>query len=305
VFCVGDTEVTGLLLRDCLLGIGNPKVGDPLPAAILLLHQFYGKQSGIPEAGAVCAYWRILARNAFNAPYLCDYVVLLGDDVELLDVGWQQAVVHAYTAIAKQVFPMHLLPSAHASCPVCECLRRTPGFGVVALCDVTMLGFPSFPTISRLHYQIFCGSGDGVPCEGFPAASSMAAHANPPDIFPKRFKNRADPFLFALYRRFGSACYLHSHRLQNNIGGSSPARYSKQSVPWSFGPLDGATATVEAWLVAHGTCGARRAILDVAIPSAAATPSICGPCCGWWKMRHQIKAPSSQQLMSTRASLLV
>ena len=38
------------------------------------------------------------------SPDPCDYAILLGDDVELLDAGWQEAAVQAFKDISADVF---------------------------------------------------------------------------------------------------------------------------------------------------------------------------------------------------------
>lgn len=242
------------------------------------IHVFNGQASGIPEPGAVCAYWRILAALAFAPPNACDYVILLGDDVELLDSGWQGAAVHAFTEISKDVFSEALARGSFETVTQRMHGQRAcaPGFGIVALRDKSFPGFPSFPIIPRMHAYILGGlqvPGDSSQpactvlhtssSEGEHAPANSSASGEPPtvnspthggvsttyksenavfvwedvsaasvksnrlEIFPDVFKNQdADPFLFALYRRFGGARYLHTHSLRNTIGGASSPRYS-------------------------------------------------------------------------------
>ena len=81
--------------------------------------------------GKVCVIWNHLARHTEN-----DFVVLLGDDVHLLDLGWSAKVVQAFHAIAHETN----LPLGAA----CVCLN-----------DVSFPGFPTFPVIHRWHINVF------------------------------------------------------------------------------------------------------------------------------------------------------
>lgn len=172
----------------------------------------------------MCAYWRLLAAHAFTSPDPCDYVILLGDDVELLDGGWQEAAVQAFEDITADVFSSGLNGISSSNFNKnsdCSNYQRAcaPGFGVVIFRDETFPGFPSFPIISRMHAHILASN----------QKNSEDFIKNPeeyPQIFPVEFANQdADPFLFALYRRFGAVRHLSQHGLKNHIGGSAPPRY--------------------------------------------------------------------------------
>jgi glycosyltransferase involved in cell wall biosynthesis/LPS sulfotransferase NodH len=81
--------------------------------------------------GKVCSIWSHLAKQSVN-----DYVVLLGDDICLLDVGWQTRVVQGFHAIALETG----LPLGAA----CVCLN-----------DISFPGFPTFPVVHRWHINLF------------------------------------------------------------------------------------------------------------------------------------------------------
>ncbi|OCH85038.1 NAD-dependent epimerase/dehydratase [Obba rivulosa] len=118
------------------------------------------------------------------------------------------------------------------------------GFGCVAFTDISFPGMPTFPVIHRTHMDIFGGV-----------------------VVPETFINQdGDPFLFQLYRRWGCSRMIDC-RLQNQVGGSDDARYSKVSaVGWTFEPLTRATFTVETWLRRHHSNVKRKLALDVVIP---------------------------------------
>ena len=81
--------------------------------------------------GKVCVIWNHLARHTEN-----DFVVLLGDDVRLLDVGWPAKVVQTFHAVARETG----LPLGAA----CVCLN-----------DISFPGFPTFPVVHRWHINVF------------------------------------------------------------------------------------------------------------------------------------------------------
>ncbi|KAF9261235.1 glycosyltransferase family 2 protein [Marasmius fiardii PR-910] len=130
-----------------------------------------------------------------------------------------------------------------------EISKRTGGphgVGCVAFTDVSFPGMPTFPVIHRTHMDIFDG-----------------------EVVPREFVNQdGDPFLFQLYRRFGSSVMLPSFRLRNSIGGSEDARYTKHRlVGWTFDILDAAAARVESWPAKDGHRAERKLTLDVIVPS--------------------------------------
>lgn len=81
--------------------------------------------------GKICRIWNALGSRAKN-----DFVVLLGDDVQLLDHGWEEDVELRFMETAVRT----KLPFGAAS---------------VALNDVTFPGFPTFPVIHRWHIRKF------------------------------------------------------------------------------------------------------------------------------------------------------
>ncbi|KZT12678.1 glycosyltransferase family 2 protein [Laetiporus sulphureus 93-53] len=118
------------------------------------------------------------------------------------------------------------------------------GFGCVAFTDTSFPGMPTFPVLNRIHMDIFGGQ-----------------------VIPAVFINQdGDPFLYQLYRRWGCSRMIPS-RINNKVGGSEDARYEKASAAdWTFGPLDEATSTVEAWLRSRNPNVERKLALDVIIP---------------------------------------
>ncbi|KAF7799107.1 hypothetical protein EIP86_010337 [Pleurotus ostreatoroseus] len=118
------------------------------------------------------------------------------------------------------------------------------GFGCVAFTDTTFPGMPTFPVLHRIHLDIFQGQ-----------------------VVPDVFINQdGDPYLFQLYRRFGSSKMVSS-RISNGIGGGDDARYEKQHAKdWTFAPLDEATCTLQTWLGPTLVKATRRLTVDVVVP---------------------------------------
>ena len=86
--------------------------------------------------GHVCKLWRASARLAWENG--CDYYVLMGDDVELLDEGWMRDTVSEFQCIA-----------AREEVP--------PNFGCVVFTDTSFPGMPTFTILHRTHLDIFDG----------------------------------------------------------------------------------------------------------------------------------------------------
>lgn len=152
------------------------------------------------NAGQICTYWRILADLAVKEG--CDFFGLLGDDVEVHCEGWIGDVIDDFGILHKDLsLPAELF-----------------GFGCIALNDRQAPGFPTFPILHRLHYQL---NGE---------------------LFSSLFVNQdADPFLFQLYRRWGVARFSRAVALTNHVGGVElaedaayvPPRYERYHVDWS------------------------------------------------------------------------
>lgn len=86
--------------------------------------------------GHVCVLWREAAERAWRDK--CDYLVLVGDDVEFLDEGWMGDVHSEFASIATAEAVTH-------------------GIGCVAFIDTNLPGMPAFPVIHRTHMDIFKG----------------------------------------------------------------------------------------------------------------------------------------------------
>lgn len=81
--------------------------------------------------GHLCRIWNLLAKKCHN-----DFVVLLGDDVRLLDPGWQERIGKRFHQVSqKQKLPF--------------------GAACVSLNDLSFPGFPTFPVIHRWHIDHF------------------------------------------------------------------------------------------------------------------------------------------------------
>ena len=84
-----------------------------------------------PMYGKVCRIWSRLGSNAKN-----DFIVLLGDDIILLDEGWQEEVEECFRKL-------------------CLSSSLPHGLACVAINDISFPGFPTFPVIHREHLNCF------------------------------------------------------------------------------------------------------------------------------------------------------
>ncbi|KAF8590760.1 glycosyltransferase family 2 protein [Ramaria rubella] len=118
------------------------------------------------------------------------------------------------------------------------------GFGCVAFTDISFPGMPTFPVLHRTHMDIFG------------------------EVVPECFINQdGDPYLYQLYRRWGCSTMVPS-RIRNQLGGSGPARYCKESaIDWTYDTLETATTTTLEWLRLHGYQMEKKLTIDVIIPS--------------------------------------
>lgn len=125
-----------LVLTECIVGIDvddpvfqNPAAKERIVTMIPCKTVFVQIQ---PELyGKVCKIWNCLAHKATN-----DYIVLLGDDVRLMDPGWQEHIVGRFQEIA--------------------CSTGLPlGAACVALNDISFPGFPTFPVMHQRHVEQF------------------------------------------------------------------------------------------------------------------------------------------------------
>ncbi|CEL53101.1 hypothetical protein RSOLAG1IB_11233 [Rhizoctonia solani AG-1 IB] len=151
-----------------------PSSGSDGPAeSILRSHGFSNIFTTICEhkKGHVCALWRDTARIAYEQQ--CDYYVLMGDDIELLDEGWMRVIHQRFSTL-----------SAESGGP--------PGFGCVAFTDITFPGMPTFPVVHRTHMDIF--NGQVVPEEfinqdGDPYLFQLYRHFGASTTVPVRLHN--------------------------------------------------------------------------------------------------------------------
>ena len=183
------------------------------------------------DAGNICTYWRVLADTAVQEG--CDFFGLLGDDVEMHTEGWIGEVIEGFATLHKDLaLPDELF-----------------GFGCIALNDLQAPGFPTFPILHRLHYQL---NGE---------------------IFGKEFVNQdADPFLYQLYRRWGASRFARTAALTNHIGGVQLAedtsyivpRYDRKHVDWSNALLTEANARIAKNMVLPS---AKFITVDVVVPT--------------------------------------
>ncbi|KZT20645.1 glycosyltransferase family 2 protein [Neolentinus lepideus HHB14362 ss-1] len=133
--------------------------------------------------GHVCDLWRTLARRAWEDN--CDYFVLVGDDVVLLDEGWMRDAVAEFAKMAREEHVPH-------------------GIGCVAFTDITFPGMPTFPIIHRTHMDIF--KGEVVPeifvnQDGDPYLYQLYRRWGCSSMFTSRISNRVGGSTQARYHK--------------------------------------------------------------------------------------------------------
>ena len=146
------------------------------------------------EPVKLCSIVNILAKAAYDDG--CFYFLLLGDDVTLITPP--NDILEQLSSSFKSIYE-----EFHFQLPF--------GFGCVLFEDEASLGFPSFPVVTRIHMDIFNK-----------------------EWCPHEFINQdADPYLFELYRHYGSSKFNVNLRLRNTIGGADAIpRYQRQHIEW-------------------------------------------------------------------------
>lgn len=125
----------------------------------------------------VCKAWDEMANYSFNV-LKTDMVCFYGTDITLKRDDWYQQICKSFNDISIE----NNLPS---------------NIGCVVLREERGPNFPSFPIITRYHYELFDGK-----------------------IFDDEFVNQdADPYLYELYNRLGLARYTDEICICNSIGG--------------------------------------------------------------------------------------
>ncbi|KAG9014685.1 hypothetical protein FRB94_010532 [Tulasnella sp. JGI-2019a] len=133
--------------------------------------------------GHVCALWRDCAKRAWEDG--CEWMTLMGDDVELLDEGWMSRVRKEFEFISNT----EGVPT---------------GFGCVAFSDVSFPGMPTFPVVHRTHLDIF--DGEVVPSafinqDGDPYLYQMYRRWGASSMIPCRIQNSVGGSVDARYEK--------------------------------------------------------------------------------------------------------
>ena len=136
---------------------------------------------------AICRAWNAMALEAWKNG--ADWVVLLGDDVEIECTFHYRAVYRSFLDISHR-------------------LGVSLGFGCPFWNDSSFPGFPSFPCIGKAHHDIF--------------------QALIPQHRQESFVNQDfDPYINTLYAKLGASPCVYEATLKNGVGGNLNPRYEK------------------------------------------------------------------------------
>mmetsp|Transcript_22222 Transcript_22222/g.44688 ORF Transcript_22222/g.44688 Transcript_22222/m.44688 type:complete len:897 (+) Transcript_22222:1143-3833(+) len=142
------------------------------------------------EPFAICRVWDQMAVEAWT--HGADWVVLLGDDIEITCPFHHRAFYRSFLDISNRI--------------------NVPfGFGCPFWNDISFPGFPTFPCVGKIHFKIFGGLI--------------------PEHRRESFVNQdLGPYLHHLYLKLGATTCVTDATLRNGVGGnigSSEARYSR------------------------------------------------------------------------------
>jgi hypothetical protein len=177
----------------------------------------------------ICLLWREMAQRAYVDG--CHYYVLLGDDVEVNYVNPSLlSTSSGLCASASTALPLSWPDLIHQKFQ----LMPIPGFGCLSLHDLGAPGFPTFPVLSRVHFDIFSGK-----------------------VVPDDFINQdGDPYLWELYRRWNCSTFLPEVTIVNEMGGVQlnekayiEPRYERVHINWKGEVLSRGVERVKTWIV--------------------------------------------------------
>lgn len=115
--------------------------------------------------GKICWIWSRLAREAVDEAQ-ADFVVLLGDDIELRSGGWKGAIerrfvrMHEVCAMASRCVALRDQPAISCNARIVLSAQRSGlpfGAACVAFRDQAFPVFPTFPVLHRFHLEAFGG----------------------------------------------------------------------------------------------------------------------------------------------------
>ena len=134
----------------------------------------------------ICKIWNNLAQCAWN--YGCDWVIFLGDDLQIEARSHYRALYRAYLDLKEEKgYPMFL-----------GCLYAN---------DQTFPRFPTFPVIGRVHQSVF---------------NQLIPHHR------SFINQDLDPYLHRIYDKFAATKCIDGFKIKNTFGGSrNNSRYTK------------------------------------------------------------------------------
>jgi glycosyltransferase involved in cell wall biosynthesis len=195
---------------------------------MLSFHSIINPSTDSDKPFPICSVWDEMAKAAWKNG--ADWVVLLGDDVELQCSHHYRAIYRAFLDIQERF--------------------NVPfGFGCPWWNDTSFPRFPSFPCVGKVHFEIFDGL---IP-------------KNRKGIF---INQDLDPYLHRLYRKFGAAPCVVEAKLVNTAGGPIGAnqgpRYRRIAAKDWKDHVSDDTKPIREYL---GSRAKEMILLDVVVPS--------------------------------------
>lgn len=202
------------------------RVGHKMKSLSIIVNPGRGRNEVFP----MCSIWDEMAKVAWFEKG-ADWVVLLGDDVEIQCPNHYRAIYRSFLDIQER-------------------LKVPFGFGCPWWNDTSFPGFPSFPCVGKAHSKIF---GGGL----------IPKHRR------YMFVNQdLDPYLHRLYSKFGASPCVVDAMLTNNAGGPIGAdqgpRYERTAAKGWKDHVDDDLEPIRKYL---GYQTKEMILLDVVVPS--------------------------------------
>jgi glycosyltransferase involved in cell wall biosynthesis len=206
-----------------LVAMIKSRIGSQMLSFLLIVNRKDGGNKPFP----ICSVWDEMAKVAWENG--ADWVVLLGDDVEIQCSYHYRAIYRAFLDIQERL--------------------DVPFFGCPWWNDTSFPNFASFPCVGKAHYEIY---------EGLIPKDRRCMFTN----------QDLDPYLHRLYSKFGATPCVVDAKLTNSAGGPIGAkqgpRYERITAKGWKDHVDDDVKPIRGYL---GNRTKEMILLDVVVPS--------------------------------------